>query len=179
MADQIVPTMVPQQSRGVTVGRIRRQGIDDEFALLGVRGYYLRTMGKPKINDRGMYDDAIILVTPTAYARVQMRGDGVGQLTRLTSFAAALSLSISVLAFVGWEIAGMIIRSKVNIALARAVNSPTEFEWRVREHREKMASLMRYFQPTWAVVISVAAGGALIAFGIMVSALLHGAWVAL
>jgi hypothetical protein len=110
---------------------------------------------------------------------VQMSGDGPGKFTRLTSFAAALSLSISVLAFVGWEIAGMVIRSKVNIALARAVNNPAEFESRVREHREKMSALMRHFQPIWAVVISVAAGGALIAFGIMLSALLHGAWLAL
>jgi hypothetical protein len=110
---------------------------------------------------------------------VQMAGDEPGKFTRLTSFAAAIFLSLSVLAFVGWEIFGMLVRSKVNIALARAVNNPPEFESNMRDHREKMASLMRYLHPAWVVVISLAAGGALIAFGIMLSALLHGAWLAL
>lgn len=37
-------------------------------ALLGRRGYYRDTMGKPGVNERGIYDDAIILVTPRTYA---------------------------------------------------------------------------------------------------------------
>lgn len=109
----------------------------------------------------------------------QMSGDGPGKFTHWTSFVAAIFLSLSVLAFVGWEIFGMIVRSKINIALARAVNNPHEFESNIRDHKEKMESLMRYLQPAWAVVISLATGGALIAFGIMLSALLHGAWLAL
>lgn len=36
--------------------------------LVGIPGYYLNTMGKKNVNDRGIYDDAIILVSPTAYA---------------------------------------------------------------------------------------------------------------
>lgn len=36
-------------------------------ALLGRRGYYRDSMGQPGANDRGLYDDAIMLVTPTAY----------------------------------------------------------------------------------------------------------------
>lgn len=37
------------------------------IAVLGRRGYYRDTMGKPGKNDIGMYDDAIMVVTPTEY----------------------------------------------------------------------------------------------------------------
>lgn len=36
--------------------------------LLGVRGYFLDSLGEPGQNDRGIYDDAIIICSPTAYA---------------------------------------------------------------------------------------------------------------
>lgn len=46
---------------------LRRAGVTLP-ALLGRRGYYRDTMGKPGKNDRGIYDDAIFLVTPTVFA---------------------------------------------------------------------------------------------------------------
>ncbi len=35
--------------------------------VVGYRGYYRDTMGKPGVNDRSLYDDAIMLVTPNAF----------------------------------------------------------------------------------------------------------------
>lgn len=35
--------------------------------LIGFRGYYLDTMGKPGVNDRGIYDDCICIVAPDVF----------------------------------------------------------------------------------------------------------------
>lgn len=63
----IVPPSRPQQDRDNTDRILREHGITDGFGLLGVRGYYLRSMGAVDRNDRGIYDDAIMLLSPEAY----------------------------------------------------------------------------------------------------------------
>lgn len=47
---------------------LRSGKVDVNFpALLGRRGYYRDSMGVEGRNDKGIYDDAIFLVSPTAY----------------------------------------------------------------------------------------------------------------
>lgn len=36
--------------------------------VAGIRGYYRRTLGDPEANDRGIYDDALFLSSPSAMA---------------------------------------------------------------------------------------------------------------
>lgn len=63
----ILPTSRPQQDRTISEQQLRANGVTDGFALLGIRGYYFKSMGAADRNDRGIYDDAIFLVTPSAY----------------------------------------------------------------------------------------------------------------
>jgi lysozyme len=47
----------------------RRYGIAiPSLCVLGVRGYYLDTVGKPGVNERGVYDDAIVVRSPSVLA---------------------------------------------------------------------------------------------------------------
>lgn len=105
---------------------------------------------------------------------VQMSGDGAGKFTPATSFFAAISLFISVLAFVAWEVFSMFLRSYINLEIAKAVNDPQNFEAHIINHREKMADLGRKLQPVWLVVLAVSVLFGLASFGVMMSALFHG-----
>ena len=55
----------------MTAEKVRRllkeAGAPSQYAvaILAVRGYFRRTMGNPNGNDRGIYDDAIFLVSPS------------------------------------------------------------------------------------------------------------------
>lgn len=65
---RMVPASRPQQKREETEAILRASGIEvDRCVLLSVRGYYLDSMGAVGRNDQGMYDDAMIVISPTVH----------------------------------------------------------------------------------------------------------------
>ena len=63
----IAPAARPEMTRAAALSYLQAHGIGDQFGLIGRRGYYRDSMGKPGVNDRGIYDDAIALLTPSAF----------------------------------------------------------------------------------------------------------------
>lgn len=62
----MLPNKTPQISREELIALIKKHYPDlaiDKFAVIGLRGYYKNTMGAPAVNDRAIYDDAIIILT--------------------------------------------------------------------------------------------------------------------
>ena len=71
----ILPASRPQQKKEMSEHLLKKAGVRDSVALLGIRGYYRNSMGKKNKNDRGIYDDAIFLVSPTAYVSFNANTD--------------------------------------------------------------------------------------------------------
>jgi lysozyme len=71
----MVPNSRPQQAKEKTLAMTIRAGIEDRVALVGIRGYYADSMGVKGKNDRGIYDDAIILLSPSAHATFNANTD--------------------------------------------------------------------------------------------------------
>lgn len=66
----MLPKNRPQITRDAVIDLLLAQGLwrDRKLGkavLVAIRGYYLDSMGEWGKNDRGIYDDAIILLTPT------------------------------------------------------------------------------------------------------------------
>ena len=59
----IKPTSRPQLSHDLVRKRMLDAGMTAPVAVHGIRGYYKNSMGKPGVNDRGIYDDAQFVVT--------------------------------------------------------------------------------------------------------------------
>lgn len=64
----IVPPSRPQKPRAWAEGLLHAHGVTEPLAILGVRGYYRDSMGVAGQNDRGIYDDAIFVISPNTYA---------------------------------------------------------------------------------------------------------------
>lgn len=96
------------------------------------------------------------------------------QLTSATLFAAAGLLAISVMLFVGWEVAGMIVRGLISFGTAKAVSDPAGFAQSIEDHRERTAALMRKMQIPWYIVSGTAIAAATACFIILISAMIDG-----
>lgn len=71
-----VPKSPPQMDASSVRELLRGAGVDvTKPALLGQRGYYRDTMGKPGVNDIGIYDDAIFYCSPTAFSSFNANTD--------------------------------------------------------------------------------------------------------
>lgn len=71
------PSSKPQQDQERTRALLKARGWDPArhpVAILGIRGYYGDTFA-PAGNNRGIYDDALIVVSPTAYATFNANTD--------------------------------------------------------------------------------------------------------
>jgi lysozyme len=71
----LVPAGRPRLSHGEAEHVVRAKAVTDPVCLLGVRGYYRDTMGKPGENDRGLYDDALFVLSPTVFAAFNANTD--------------------------------------------------------------------------------------------------------
>lgn len=71
----MLPKSKPRISADEVEKIVRQHGVTDPVVLVGIRGYYLDSMGKPGVNDRGIYDDCIALLSPTAYATFNANTD--------------------------------------------------------------------------------------------------------
>lgn len=72
----IVPSTRPEMGRHAAEALLAELRVDlTKPALLGRRGYYRDSMGAVGVNEFGLYDDAIMLVTPTAYVTYNANTD--------------------------------------------------------------------------------------------------------
>lgn len=65
---QMLPGNKPQLKREDAVNFLAELKSSYPINLVGVRGYFEKTMGDPSKNDRGMYDDAMFIVSPDHFS---------------------------------------------------------------------------------------------------------------
>lgn len=69
---------VPQMKRSEALASVSLAGVvltNERFVILAIRGYFRQTMGDPTKNDRGIYDDAMFIISETVYVAYQANTD--------------------------------------------------------------------------------------------------------
>lgn len=96
MAKIMKPKSKPQLTRSGLMRKIKKHNVDHKkypLLVVGIRGYYLNTMGKKGANDRGIYDDAIFLVTPDVFASFNANVDPSVFRTRIATLMPGIYYS--------------------------------------------------------------------------------------
>jgi hypothetical protein len=63
----VVPAARPQLSIVDARKLLAAFGVTDQTVIIGQRGYYRDTMGRPGKNDRGIFDDAFMVLSPRVF----------------------------------------------------------------------------------------------------------------
>jgi hypothetical protein len=74
------PNAKPRAQRDRIIDMLIAQGLWSDrnlstVVVVGVRGYYLDSMGKPGQNDRGIYDDSMFVISPTCFTAFNGNND--------------------------------------------------------------------------------------------------------
>jgi len=71
-----VPKLKPEYTKAKASKIVKDHGFKlDKCFLIGIRGYYKKTMGNPLANDIGIYDDALMVISPEYYATFNANTD--------------------------------------------------------------------------------------------------------
>ena len=65
----------PKISREEIETIVSNSGVESDVVIVGIRGYYRDSMGKVGVNDRGIYDDAIFVLSPKKFQSFQANVD--------------------------------------------------------------------------------------------------------
>lgn len=64
---KLIPGAIPQAKVEKFTNVLKTYKLDQKAVIIGVRGYYLDSMGVAGKNDRGIYDDAIFVLSPSGF----------------------------------------------------------------------------------------------------------------
>jgi lysozyme len=59
--------IIPKLTKEEAIKLIAQFNVPEKVVLLGVRGYFKKTMGDPVKNDRSIYDDAMFIIAPELF----------------------------------------------------------------------------------------------------------------
>jgi lysozyme len=72
----MIPSSRPQKKMDQVLDLLGEEIFElNPVILVAVRGYYLDSMGKKGVNDRGVYDDAVFVISPTTFTSFNFNVD--------------------------------------------------------------------------------------------------------